>query len=76
MLIRADVDCLVGYDTGQISGFLEMPNFLEKFADQTGADGQLKFSNWKSGLIVALVCSNLVHEPHFTNNGCSYQLVP
>lgn len=32
-----------------------MPDFLEKFADQTDAEGKLSFSNWKSGLIVALV---------------------
>jgi SP family sugar:H+ symporter-like MFS transporter len=49
---------MAGYDTGQISGFLEMPDFLEKFADQKDADGQRKFSNWKSGLIVALVCAD------------------
>jgi SP family sugar:H+ symporter-like MFS transporter len=47
----------VGYDTGQISGFLEMPDFLNKFADQTNEDGKRAFSNWKSGLIVALVIS-------------------
>ncbi|KAF2035340.1 general substrate transporter [Setomelanomma holmii] len=46
---------IFGYDTGQISGFLEMPDFLERFADETDADGNLKFSNWKSGLIVALL---------------------
>ncbi|OAK96052.1 general substrate transporter [Phaeosphaeriaceae sp. SRC1lsM3a] len=46
---------IFGYDTGQISGFLEMPDFLEKFADQTDAEGKLSFSNWKSGLIVALL---------------------
>jgi hypothetical protein len=45
---------IFGYDTGQISGFLEMPNFLENFADP-GPNGPA-FSNWKSGLIVALVC--------------------
>jgi SP family sugar:H+ symporter-like MFS transporter len=46
---------IFGYDTGQISGFLEMPDFLERFADQTDENGNLSFSNWKSGLIVALV---------------------
>jgi SP family sugar:H+ symporter-like MFS transporter len=45
----------VGYDTGQISGFLEMPDFLEKFHDVTKPDGSLAFSNSRSGLIVALV---------------------
>lgn len=46
---------IFGYDTGQISGFLEMPDFLQKFADQTSADGSLAFSNVRSGLIVALL---------------------
>jgi hypothetical protein len=43
-----------GYDTGQISGFLEMPNFLERFG-QKKADGTPYFSDVRSGLIVALV---------------------
>ncbi|EOA92310.1 uncharacterized protein SETTUDRAFT_162736 [Exserohilum turcica Et28A] len=47
---------IFGYDTGQISGFLEMPDFLQRFADQKDPQtGKLKFSNWKSGLIVALL---------------------
>jgi hypothetical protein len=47
---------IFGYDTGQISGFLEMPDFLNRFADQTDPEtGRRAFSNWKSGLIVALV---------------------
>jgi SP family sugar:H+ symporter-like MFS transporter len=33
-----------------------MPDFLEQFADETDGEGNLAFSNWKSGLIVALVC--------------------
>lgn len=41
-----------GYDTGQISGFLEMDNFLENFADQQDPIG---FSNVRSGLIVGMV---------------------
>lgn len=45
---------LFGYDTGQISGFLEMPNFLERYGQQR-ADGTYYFSNVRSGLIVALV---------------------
>jgi SP family sugar:H+ symporter-like MFS transporter len=32
-----------------------MPDFLEKFADNTNEDGKLAFSNWRSGLIVALL---------------------
>ncbi|KAL6707977.1 hexose transporter hxt5 [Coniothyrium glycines] len=46
---------IFGYDTGQISGFLEMPNFLGKFADETAENGEPAFSNVRSGLIVALL---------------------
>ncbi|PHH85948.1 hypothetical protein CDD83_10947 [Cordyceps sp. RAO-2017] len=45
---------LFGYDTGQISGFLEMPDFLDRFG-QTNAQGQKYFSNVRSGLIVSLL---------------------
>ena len=41
-----------GYDTGQISGFLEMQNFLRNFADHRNP---LAFSNVRSGLIVGLL---------------------
>jgi SP family sugar:H+ symporter-like MFS transporter len=71
-----------GYDTGQISGFLEMPDFLEKFADR-GPDGTLAFSNWKSGLIVALVCSDTLQGRlhiltvslafHRNTDGCTHR---
>jgi len=43
-----------GYDTGQISGFLEMDNFLHRYGEQH-ADGTYYFSNVRSGLIVGLV---------------------
>lgn len=43
-----------GYDTGQISGFLEMKNFLQRYGE-LGSDGTYHFSNARSGLIVALV---------------------
>ena len=43
-----------GYDTGQISGFLELPNFKERFG-QRHKDGTYYFSDVRSGLIVALV---------------------
>jgi MFS transporter, SP family, sugar:H+ symporter len=47
---------IFGYDTGQISGFLEMPDFLRKFADTTDAEtGEPAFTNGRSGTIVALV---------------------
>ncbi|KIX94461.1 uncharacterized protein Z520_09847 [Fonsecaea multimorphosa CBS 102226] len=41
-----------GYDTGQISGFLEMQDFLRNFADQKNPLG---FSNVRSGLIVGML---------------------
>ena len=47
-----------GYDTGQISGFLAMPDFLERFGQryQTGERaGEYYFSNVRSGLIVAML---------------------
>lgn len=43
-----------GYDTGQISGFLEMPDFLDRFG-QTHSDGTKFFGNVRAGLIVALL---------------------
>jgi sugar porter (SP) family MFS transporter len=43
-----------GYDTGQISGFLEMSDFLERYG-QLGDDGHRYFSNVRSGLIVSLL---------------------
>lgn len=72
---------IFGYDTGQISGFLEMPNFLQKFGDPQ-PDGSLGFSNWKSGLIVALVrCNTALYTSkpdmslaiHWYINGSSYR---
>ncbi|KAI8713987.1 hypothetical protein NCS52_01117900 [Fusarium sp. LHS14.1] len=45
---------LFGYDTGQISGFLEMPDFLDRFG-QTNSKGEHVFSTVRSGLIVALL---------------------
>ncbi|KAH7327800.1 hexose transporter [Stachybotrys elegans] len=44
---------IFGYDTGQISGFLEMPDFLERFGQRR--DGEYYFSTVRSGLIVALL---------------------
>lgn len=47
---------IFGYDTGQISGFLEMPDFLAKFHDTTDPEtGGPAFTNGRSGTIVALV---------------------
>ncbi|KKK24534.1 hypothetical protein P175DRAFT_0502543 [Aspergillus ochraceoroseus IBT 24754] len=43
-----------GYDTGQISGFLEMEDFLRRYGE-LGSDGAYHFSNVRSGLIVGLL---------------------
>lgn len=45
---------IFGYDTGQISGFLEMRNFKQRFA-QLKPDGTYTFNNVRSGLIVSMV---------------------
>ncbi|KAJ5493821.1 Major facilitator superfamily domain general substrate transporter [Penicillium fimorum] len=45
---------LFGYDTGQISGFLEMKDFLHRYGEPQ-PDGTYHFSNVRSGLIVALL---------------------
>lgn len=44
---------IFGYDTGQISGFEQMPNFLETFGQ--GPSGSRTLSNVRSGTIVGLV---------------------
>lgn len=50
---------IFGYDTGQISGFLEMKVFLERFGQKTTVSTMnptgYRFSNVRAGLIVALV---------------------
>jgi len=46
---------IFGYDTGQISGFLGMKDFLDRFG-QRHDDGTPYFSNVRAGLIVGLVC--------------------
>ncbi|KAF2872686.1 general substrate transporter [Massariosphaeria phaeospora] len=47
---------IFGYDTGQISGFLEMHDFLQRFADtKDEKTGELAFTNGRSGTIVALL---------------------
>ncbi|KAH9908917.1 general substrate transporter [Xylariomycetidae sp. FL2044] len=45
---------IFGYDTGQISGFLEMPDFVQKFGERQ-PDGSYAFGNVRSGLIVGLL---------------------
>lgn len=46
---------IFGYDTGQISGFLEMPDFLNRFGQEDPNTGERYFSTVRSGLIVALL---------------------
>jgi len=50
---------IFGYDTGQISGFLEMDVFLERFGEPTtdlvNHPSGFRFTNVRSGLIVGLV---------------------
>jgi hypothetical protein len=54
---------LSGYDTGQISDILLMPDFLQRFGNPDGAGGY-SFSNWKEGLIVGLLSiGTLIGEP-------------
>ncbi|KAG0152895.1 hypothetical protein PDIDSM_1854 [Penicillium digitatum] len=45
---------LFGYDTGQISGFQEMSNYLERYG-KLNKDGSYEFSSVRSGLIVGLL---------------------
>jgi SP family sugar:H+ symporter-like MFS transporter len=47
---------IFGYDTGQISGFLEMPDFLRRFGNTTDPQtGDPAFTNSRSGTIVGLL---------------------
>lgn len=56
---------IFGYDTGQISGFLEMDDFKQRFADTTDPEtGDLAFTNGRSGTIVALVSTSHPFELH------------
>lgn len=48
---------IFGYDTGQISGFLEMNNYKQRYA-QLKPNGEYKFSNVRSGLIVSMVSTH------------------
>ncbi|KAL4811559.1 hypothetical protein BDV18DRAFT_156145 [Aspergillus unguis] len=45
---------IFGYDTGQISGFLEMDEFKQRFG-QLQSDGTYAFNNVRSGLIVSML---------------------
>ncbi|KAJ5156538.1 hypothetical protein N7492_009341 [Penicillium capsulatum] len=45
---------IFGYDTGQISGFLEMDNYKQRYG-QLKPNGKYEFNNVRSGLIVSLL---------------------
>lgn len=45
---------LFGYDTGQISGFQEMSNYLQRYGELK-SNGEYAFSDTRSGLIVAML---------------------
>ncbi|EIW73633.1 hypothetical protein TREMEDRAFT_71013 [Tremella mesenterica DSM 1558] len=45
---------IFGYDTGQISDILLIPDFLQRFGQQ-GPDGTYAFSNVREGLIVGML---------------------
>lgn len=63
-----------GYDTGQISGFLEMPDFLARFGQNI--DGTRDFGNVRKGLIVGLVCFIGISLVQKTENMVSSPLEP
>ncbi|KAK5719284.1 hexose transporter hxt5 [Elasticomyces elasticus] len=46
---------IFGYDTGQISGFLGMSDFLERYGNFNHKTGEYYFSNVRVGLIVGLL---------------------
>lgn len=65
---------IFGYDTGQISGFLEMRNYKQRFA-QLKPNGKYEFSTVRSGLIVSMV-SGLEAQKNVISDTLSYQLAP
>lgn len=65
---------IFGYDTGQISGFLEMRNYKQRFA-QLKPNGKYEFSTVRSGLIVSMV-SGLEAQKNIISDTLSYQLAP
>ncbi|KAI9810284.1 MAG: hexose transporter hxt1 [Pycnora praestabilis] len=46
---------IFGYDTGQISGFLAMEDFLRRFGQYNAQTNKYYFSNVRAGLIVGLL---------------------
>ena len=56
MTISASMGGLIfGFDVGQISGFLAMNNFRQRFGEYDAITGLYYFSNVRAGLIVGLV---------------------
>jgi Sugar (and other) transporter len=70
---------IFGYDTGQISGFLEMRVFLRRFGEPTPVTKEhpygYYFTNVRSGLIVALVSPGN-HSVNQIANTSSFLLEP
>lgn len=66
---------LFGYDTGQISGFLEMKNFLKRYGEP-GKGGKYSFSDARAGVIVGLVCELLALLARRHSRMSSCLLVP
>jgi MFS transporter, SP family, sugar:H+ symporter len=46
---------IFGYDTGSISGFLQMPDYLDRFGDLHDVHGHSVFSVTRAGLTVSIV---------------------
>ena len=71
---------IFGFDTGQISGFLEMKDFLQRFGTlgpnpkDPGGQEIYQFSNVRSGLIVGMVSALrdtcVVQEGGCDTDGC------
>lgn len=87
-MAKQPIGICFGYDTGQISGFQEMDNFLYQFADErNGPPGDQYLFSWRrSGLIVGMVgmtqlireginltFSSLYRYPHRRFGLCSYR---
>lgn len=43
-----------GWDTGTISGFVQMPTFMQTFAEFNSSTNEYEFSNTRVGLIIAI----------------------